>query len=73
MGRAFYRFTSRIKNAFKRLVLPSTYFESLGIDYLGPIDGHDIVELDKTLKRPKITTYHLSTLFYHQRKRLFLC
>lgn len=53
VGRAFYRFTSRIKNAFKRLVLPSTYFESLGIDYLGPIDGHDIVELDKTLKKAK--------------------
>lgn len=57
IGRSFYRFTSRMKNAVKRLILPSTYFESLGIDYLGPINGHDIVELDKTLKKVKKSTH----------------
>lgn len=55
-GRAIYRFTSKIKNAFKRLVLPSTYFEGLGIEYIGPIDGHDFVELDKTFKKAKKMT-----------------
>lgn len=52
-GSAIYRHTAKIKNAFKRVVLPNTYFEDLGLDYIGPIDGHDFVELEKALKNAK--------------------
>ncbi|MDP8929501.1 MAG: 1-deoxy-D-xylulose-5-phosphate synthase [Actinomycetota bacterium] len=30
---------------------PSSLFEDLGLTYLGPIDGHDIVELERTLRQ----------------------
>ena len=48
-GGAFYRFTSRIKNRVKRLVLPSTIFENMGLTYLGPVDGHNLPDLIELL------------------------
>ena len=35
------------------MILPGTLFEELGIDYFGPIDGHDISILVKTLENLK--------------------
>ena len=49
-GMAFYRLTSRIKNRMKRLVLPSTIFENMGLTYLGPVDGHDLPDLIDLLR-----------------------
>lgn len=37
----------------KGMVMPSTLFEELGFDYYGPIDGHDIHTLLKTLRNLK--------------------
>jgi 1-deoxy-D-xylulose-5-phosphate synthase len=34
----------------KGMVVPGTLFEELGFNYIGPVDGHDVVELVKTLK-----------------------
>jgi 1-deoxy-D-xylulose-5-phosphate synthase len=34
----------------KGMVLPGTIFEEFGFHYIGPIDGHDIKELVKTLR-----------------------
>ena len=34
----------------KGMVVPGTFFEELGFDYFGPIDGHDLPTLVKTLK-----------------------
>lgn len=33
---------SKVKDSIKQLVVPSMFFESMGIKYIGPIDGHDI-------------------------------
>ncbi|WP_315074579.1 1-deoxy-D-xylulose-5-phosphate synthase [uncultured Clostridium sp.] len=33
---------SKVKDSIKQLVVPSMFFENLGIKYIGPIDGHDI-------------------------------
>ena len=49
-GRRFYRLSSKIKNRVKRLVLPSTIFENMGLTYLGPVDGHDLPELIDLLR-----------------------
>ena len=49
-GKAFYRLSSRIKNRLKRLVLPSTIFENMGLTYLGPVDGHDLPDLIDLLR-----------------------
>jgi 1-deoxy-D-xylulose-5-phosphate synthase len=34
----------------KGMVVPGTFFEELGFDYFGPIDGHDLPTLVQTLK-----------------------
>ena len=37
----------------KGMVLPGTLFEELGFNYIGPIDGHDIGTLVKTLRNQR--------------------
>lgn len=49
-GMGFYSMTSRVKNWFKRMVLPSTIFENMGLTYLGPVDGHDLPDLIALLR-----------------------
>ena len=49
-GMRFYAFTSRVKNRIKRLVLPSTLFENMGLTYLGPVDGHNLPDLIALLR-----------------------
>lgn len=41
------------EQAFKQMVSPSiaNLFTSLGVDYIGPVDGHDVVGLVETLQR----------------------
>ncbi len=36
-------------SALREVVTPHTFFEALGIRYAGPIDGHDLVELEIAL------------------------
>ena len=40
----------RAEEHIKGMVIPGTLFEELGFNYIGPIDGHDIKALVKTLK-----------------------
>lgn len=42
-----------LKNRAKYFLLPNVLFESFGFTYLGPIDGHNVSELEKTLKKAK--------------------
>ena len=49
-GRAFYHFTSRVKNRIKRMLLPTTIFENMGLTYLGPVDGHNLPDLIDLLR-----------------------
>lgn len=57
-GKSIYRFTRSIKEWFKRVVLPTTLFENMGLTYLGPVDGHDLQEMIRVfgvardMKRP---------------------
>ena len=52
-GRFIYRTTRSIKDRFKRLVLPSTIFENMGLTYLGPVDGNDVNDLIGLLRLAK--------------------
>ncbi|MCH9645050.1 MAG: 1-deoxy-D-xylulose-5-phosphate synthase [Proteobacteria bacterium] len=45
-----HEFARRSEEHLKGMVLPSTLFEELGVDYFGPIDGHDLPTLVKTLQ-----------------------
>ena len=49
-GMAIYGFTKRIKDRLKRFLLPTTIFENMGMQYLGPVDGHDLPGLISLLR-----------------------
>lgn len=55
---ALYNFNHSVKEWFKRRLLPGNIFDDLGFHYLGPVDGHDISQLEavigwaKELKTP---------------------
>ncbi len=40
----------RTEEHLKGMVVPGTLFEEFGFNYIGPIDGHDVLELIKTIK-----------------------
>lgn len=56
---------SRAEEHIKGMVVPSTFFEELGFNYIGPIDGHDVnglvdtISNMKNLKGPQIL--HIAT------------
>ncbi len=41
---------SRMEEHIKGMVIPGTFFEELGFNYIGPIDGHDVTMLTDTLR-----------------------
>lgn len=45
----------RLKDSLKYLVVSGMFFEELGFTYLGPIDGHDLEELEENLRYAKKT------------------
>lgn len=45
------KFTVKNLEGMKNIFVPGIIFEELGFRYFGPIDGHDIVALVKTLQR----------------------
>ena len=49
-GKWVFKVTRRIKEMIKRALIPSTIFENMGLDYLGPVDGHDLPELISLLR-----------------------
>lgn len=52
-GKAVYRFTHAVKERWKKLVLGSTFFEEMGFVYYGPIDGHNVRQLEYMLRLAK--------------------
>ena len=55
IGKLLYRFISGIKFIFRRMVIksPVHIFDELGFKCIGPVDGHNIKELEAVLKRAK--------------------
>ncbi len=55
----------RVDASLRHAMLPSIYFEDLGFEYLGPIDGHDLEALLRTfryaMKRRRPVVVHLMT------------
>lgn len=41
------------KNAIKHFVIPGTWFEELGLTYLGPVDGHDTQAMMRVFEEAK--------------------
>ncbi|MED7819594.1 MULTISPECIES: 1-deoxy-D-xylulose-5-phosphate synthase [unclassified Francisella] len=45
-----FEFVKKIETQTKGMFVPANFFEDLGFYYVGPVDGHDVKELVKTLK-----------------------
>jgi 1-deoxy-D-xylulose-5-phosphate synthase len=52
-GKEVVKVLRDVKSSIKQLVIPGMLFEELGFTYLGPIDGHNISALIKTLNQAK--------------------
>jgi 1-deoxy-D-xylulose-5-phosphate synthase len=52
-GKRLQEALRRLKIGAKVVVLPTVIWEQLGFTYLGPIDGHNIAELETTLTQAK--------------------
>ena len=50
VGKYIYGTLHGLKKGIKDMVAPQGMFEDLGFKYLGPIDGHDISAMEKTLQ-----------------------
>ncbi|WP_412062523.1 1-deoxy-D-xylulose-5-phosphate synthase [Rubrivirga sp. IMCC45206] len=50
-GGHLQRLASRVENGLKAVLTPGMLFEAFGFRYIGPVDGHDVVELATHLKK----------------------
>ena len=48
-GKWIYRVTRKAKDWLRRVLLPTTIFENMGLGYFGPVDGHDLPALISVL------------------------
>ena len=53
IGKGFFSALRSVKTFFKDIFYSSNTFEHLGFTYLGPVDGHDLEMLIRTLHRAK--------------------
>lgn len=49
LGEQVWDLGGKIKDGFKRMVIPSILWEELGFIYIGPVDGHDIKTIETSL------------------------
>ena len=50
IGKTIVKLIQRAKRSIKQLIIPKMYFEDIGFTYLGPVDGHNIEQLENILK-----------------------
>ena len=53
VGPPVYETLHGMKKGLKDVVAPQGMFEDLGLKYIGPVDGHDIAEVEHALRRAK--------------------
>ena len=53
IGKPIVRFVQKAKNGIKQIIIPKMFFEDIGFKYLGPVDGHNIGDLEVLLKGAK--------------------
>ena len=56
IGKPIVKIVQRVKRSIKQLIIPKMFFEDIGFTYLGPVDGHDIEQLENIMKLSKQVT-----------------
>lgn len=63
LGNRLWQASHQVESGVKGLVMPTTLWEELGFAYMGPIDGHDIRELEIALTQAR--DYRLKPTLIH--------
>ena len=63
LGRRLWQFSQWVQHGLKGLVMPTVLWEELGFTYMGPIDGHNIPELETAFTQAR--DYRLGPVFVH--------
>ena len=53
VGNVLVKVVSKLKEAVKSAIIPKMYFEDIGFTYLGPIDGHNIEDMEAIFEKTK--------------------
>ena len=53
LGKPSVRLLQHIKKLLRRALYHTTFFEQMGFDFLGPVDGHDVKKILAVLKEAK--------------------
>lgn len=53
IGKTMAKTLEKAKGTIKYLIMPGAIFEDIGLTYLGPIDGHNIKDLEDVLNKAK--------------------
>jgi len=62
-GSKLWELSQWIQSGLKGLVMPSTLWEELGFTYLGPVNGHNLSDLETALTQAR--EYYLKPTFIH--------
>jgi 1-deoxy-D-xylulose-5-phosphate synthase len=55
-GEAAYRLAKKMKDRLEAFALPTRFWRDLGFEYIGPVDGHDIRQLERALRQARNET-----------------
>lgn len=53
LARDVWQGAQRVQSSMRDLIVPASFWEQFGFDYYGPIDGHNLGELEATLSAVK--------------------
>jgi len=63
LGDKLWQVSQQAKGRFKGLVMPTMIWEELGFTYIGPVDGHNLTDLQIALNQAR--DYRLKPTFVH--------
>lgn len=53
LGDGIIKMASQVKESITHALMPGMLFESLGLKYVGPIDGHNVEEVEETVREAR--------------------
>lgn len=53
IGKRTIKLVQKAKKSIKQLIIPKMFFEDIGFKYLGPVDGHNIEDMEYLLSKAK--------------------
>ena len=63
LGEKVWQAGKQVESGVKGMIMPTTFWEELGFTYMGPVDGHNIHELEIALMQAR--DYHPGPILLH--------